>query len=45
MKNGKGVNKDLDLAATYFYKAMIGGYFESRKLLDEVYSMADEFKK
>jgi len=33
------------LAAKYFYKAMKGGYFEARKLLDEVHPFAKEFRR
>ena len=45
LRNGKGVSQNLDRAAEYFHRAMEAGYFEARKLLDEVYPNAPLFQQ
>ena len=38
-----GTSQDLDRAAEYYYKSLKGGYYRTKRLLDQIYSKALKF--
>ena len=44
-KTGDTVEKDINSAAYWYWKALQDGYLRAKKRLDEIYDMALDFKK